>query len=217
MTLQRSKDDHYCINFPQIYCHVAMLSFQELDFGKEVTTQPQVWGVTVDCNHCMEPIIEKPMILNIRNIPVNLINPLSTTTLDRTATEILRESMMSFTQKEFNLYGVETEISIDIAIKGVLQELCEASLRQVERIQARYTQHSMSADTYKILKHLVPQSSTRDISLTELKMIEIDEYIQPVTQIVGYLFHKLLGQTYGSGVLPKCQSIPPRDLPWYSI
>lgn len=217
LTLQRAKDDHYCINFLQIYCHVAMLSFQELDFTKNVTTPYQVWGVTVDCDHCMEPIIEKPMILNLRHVPLKLVNPLSTTTLDRTATEILRESMISFTQKEFNLYGVETDISIDIAVKGILQELCEASLRQTERIQARYTQHSMNADTYRILKHLVPQSSARDISMTELKMIDTEEYIQPVTQIVGYLFHKLVGQTYGYGVLSKCQSIPPRDLPWYAL
>lgn len=214
----RMSKEHYTVNMLHIYCHAALIGFQELEVSNAITTPKLYWGVTTDCTHCNRPIIEKPLVFDIRLIDGIRFHPIALSKVGVVAQHIIRESLDLCNDRVYNVgTNMRSELPLEVYYLGLLQNVHDTTHTHRQALQTRYTQHAATDDAFMILNRLAPAAKSRDISLSELKRIPINVLLEYLCHIICYYTSRL-----GCGSDKELDAmtmmvIPAEQLPWYGL
>lgn len=216
-TTLRKSSDHYYVNFLHILCYTISQIFQTLEFSPFRFGSPEVWAVTSDCPYCSRPIHETPIVIDTRKIQRMSVKPLQMTQLGQITERWLFESVTAFKDAGIKAVPTTEELTYEHAVAGVLQEFIDQTYTLRTGLQDKYHQAAMSSELKSKLAAIAPPSSHRDISLSELKALTSDMFVQYLCpkihlEIIAH-FPGVSEETVGvylSGVIGT-------EFPWYEI
>lgn len=208
---------HYTINFLHIYCHAIACIFNELEVQPYYTVPQDLWVVTTDCEYCMTPIYETPLVVDANLVQNICYNPLITTTIDEYATTIMKESLDVFNTRVYNVKGATQEITIELASRGICQELVEMTMRTNEILESRYITHPLTHEGREVMMSFLPKNRQRDVGYSEIKRIPTQILASCLVSTIYHAVHRLVPWAVGDNLYAQMAVIPPSSLPWASL
>lgn len=216
----RKSTEHYKINFLHVYCYSIWVLGLEAEFNRNITIARTNWAVTSPCEYCNTPIVERPLVFDLRYGKGISLHPLSISQLGAASEEILRESLRSASLKRAPItihQNLNEEFPYELAVKGVLQEIHDHTHKTRNAILERYNAQPVDDEGIAVLSNMVVHSTHRDIGQTEMKRIPIDLLCRFT---IGLVFHYLQMRDHSrlTNADNAYINITPGDrLPWYGL
>nr|WET19885.2 MAG: polymerase [Freshwater turtle neural virus 1] len=209
----RGTIDHHTLNFMQVYCHVVHLLQLELEFSDHVTEYGQFWAITNDCQKCMAPIRERPIVINRHLIPAarfSTLEGLEITSFSRSVLLAAAQELRERRPRELN----QERVPLNTAATGVVQTLGEQSLIRATRLCDRLDAPMRTEDDLTMMAEWVPGGWQRLVREREIRHIPSRLLAECVLQTVYHMCFKLGRRANLRRYMIRIWQDNPRDLPW---
>lgn len=214
----RTSKHHFYVNFLHIYCYSIWACMLELEFSPKITTPEKVWTVSSSCSYCNRMIVDEPIVFNMEIARGVHLHPLAVSQVGKIAENILRASLDASKDIDYNVDTRDiSELPLNVAYQGVLQEIMEQTYLSRIAIQTRYDTPVLSDDAYQVLVNLIPQNRSRDVGQSEIKRIPIYDLAVYVSVVVLHFSGKMKGRRIKDSRDSMLSAIPGESLPWYGL
>lgn len=215
----KNNNEHYMVNYLYVYCYAHSIIFGELDTHPDLTCPKEVWGVTVDCDYCLEPIRSSEQVMTIKTTNLRRIRftPLVSTNIGSIMKTILSTSLRENEGKKYIVNAHQREISAEEACKGVMAHLIKITTDSRQGLQDRYTGHWMDDKSRQLLLNLSVKTDGREIGQTELRLLPAKIIARCLVPVIGSLILDhlhLIGKVEHSYAL---HQLPTSELGWTVI
>lgn len=205
---------HYTLNFLHVYCYVTSL-LTTINLGARGARVPtRYWGVTTRCDYCNTPISENPIMISGAYLPAINFHPIQATRLPTQSRKILIESLERFRPEDLVIPESLEYITEEFACLAIIQELIDNATRHRQRLQDKYTQHTMTAEAGSILQALAIKNQPRDIGMSEVVRIPSLYLVQAVSTIIVQMMLRADALADETSVGRMMASMPSSELPW---
>lgn len=216
VTLVRS-DCNYTVNFLHIMCECIHQIHIELETCNTLTPPRLIWGVTNNCTFCTKPIVETPVIIDTTLLPQEQRGVLNACRLEHVSKRMIIQSYNDFNQTEYKNISDENNPNPDLATTAVVAEFVHHLFRTHKTVQTRFTQAALPNQARATLVNLTHKTMSRIVGYTELKKIEIQEFMIALAPPVYEFIMTRVPSSSQSGILVELQKIQSYELPWYNI
>ncbi|APG78818.1 RNA-dependent RNA polymerase [Wenling chuvirus-like virus 1] len=207
---------HHKINYHHVFCHAVSTVATPVWLGKKRIQQGRVWVVTEECDYCMAPIEETPMVLGRTNLPRVRLS--LDTKVGRDALIQVVKQLESFDPVRFH---VDPTAAMDMtaveAERSLIQHYIDRHWRSRSKLQVRYTNHHMTHAGYDVLSKWGQHARATGFSLEDLARLNMRMIIEELAPIVWVYILKLTRDCDGDNVVTLLGSIPAQELPWTII
>lgn len=215
--LFRKSKEHFKVNYLHIYCYVGYLLFQTLDFSQQRYGSDEVWATTINCDYCMSPIQETPIICNMTYLRSRNLRPLSMTNIGSITEKLLLTSVREFEATGIKIGEIPTELGYETACAGVIQEFIDQTYMSRVRLASRYGISNMTEESMSLHTKLIPQGKSRDIGQTELKNITPEFLIKYIVPKIHLEIILLFPRIHLDNASVYLSAIPGNELPWFTL
>lgn len=213
----RTSDQHYRLNFLHIMCECIHMLHIELETCSQLTSPRVTWGITSNCEYCITPISEDPIVVDLSGIDEISGRILNACRLESISKDLILKSYNDFNTNPYKLADEDSDPSIDLAIVAAATEFVYHSFHSHTTLQTRFTNHAMTNEGYNTLINLTHKTTSRDIGFTEIKKMSSESIIQALAYPIYSYIETKVGYMDSNEILVMLQKIHSYELPWFKI
>ncbi|QHX39760.1 RNA-dependent RNA polymerase [Herr Frank virus 1] len=213
----RGTNEHYSINFLQIYCHVIHMLQMSLEYASICTTEGEYWCVTTECSYCMKPIFEEPIVLNSEYFPPPRPSPLEGLALTSLSRKLLAQALTDLTGKPIRKAGDLSGLTTEMAVTGVVQKLIDQTHARTTRVCERLDAPRKAMHEQELLDAWIPGGHQELVREREIRCSPIKDLTEAILVHIYHWSFKLGPRSQVRTLLYRVWIANPRDLPWLRI
>nr|UVF58767.1 MAG: L protein [Salarius guttatus piscichuvirus] len=209
----RGTVDHHTLNFLQVYCFVVHMLQLELEVSCTLRTEKSYWAITNDCEACMKPIYEPPIVLDplsIPTLPRGTLEGLQITYQSRQIIGMAYKDMIDKRPREH----VEHDLPTNLAVCGIVQALSEQSGAKAQRMCDRLNTVARTQEELETLGALIPGGYSVPIKEREIRHSPMELLASNVLTQVYRMSFALGRRSTARRQLMRLWQANPRSLPW---
>nr|WAS28062.1 MAG: polymerase [Lesnoe mivirus] len=213
LTLDTSTD-HYRINYLHVYTHCVSLWALPMWTGQQGICPPRLWAVTADCDHCMEPIREEPVVLMTTYVPP--VSLPDSSELGASALDQIRTELSAFNPEDYyRPDNPDDRIVLEEAQLAVVQGITNAVWRNRAKHQTLYNPHHVSVSGLSALVGWSGREGTTiDLTSKHLRGLGMEVLVKDIAFMVYSEITRRFNIRKIRDLPTALGNVPGEELPW---